>query len=111
MTSRTILPNRRTAERVFFYHDGQKYHGTLGYGARIEERSYLVDALPSEVFLEGPKPGSGINAMCRDFGVVVSIALQYGVPLDVMRKAITRLDDGLAAGPGGMLLDLIGGAS
>lgn len=98
--TRAALPNRRHAERFPFYHDGQRCYGSLGYGN-------INDASPSEIFLDAGKPGSGLNAMARDFAVVVSIALQYGVPLEVMRNAITRLDDGIAAGPGGMLLDLI----
>jgi hypothetical protein len=99
--ARAILPNRRHAERLTFYHDGAQFQGTLGF-------ANLEAALPSEVFLDGGKPGSSLNALCRDFAVVVSIALQYGTPLETMRQAVTRLnDDGLAAGPGGMLLDLI----
>jgi hypothetical protein len=101
--TRTALPNRRHAERITFEHDGQMFVGTLGYRD-------LMSMWPSEIFLSGGKPGSSLDAMTRDFAVVVSIALQYGLPLDVMSKAITRLDDGSAAGPGGKLLDLIGGA-
>jgi hypothetical protein len=102
--TRSTLPNRRHAERLSFVHDGQHFAGTLGFPD-------LVGKVPLEIFLEGGRPGSGLNAMARDFAVVVSIALQHGTPLDVMRQAVTRLDDGSAAGPGGMLLDLVGGFS
>jgi hypothetical protein len=104
---RTALPNRRHAERIRFEHGElgreQTFFGTLGYPDLSGEQ-------PLEIFLAGGKPGSSLDAMSRDFAVVVSIALQSGVPLEDMRQAITRLDDGSAAGPGGKLLDLIGGA-
>jgi hypothetical protein len=104
--TRTALPNRRHAERIRFEHGEpgreQTFFGTLGYPD-------LSGELPLEIFLAGGKPGSSLDAMSRDFAVVVSIALQSGVPLEDMRRAITRLDDGSAAGPGGKLLDLIGG--
>lgn len=105
--TRLVLPNRRHAERLRFYHNGTEFAGTLGYVG-------IDDPLPSEIFLEGGKAGSSLQALCRDVAVIVSIALQHGTPLELMRQAITRLDreaDGadepVAAGPGGMLLDLI----
>ena len=35
----------------------------------------------------------------------MSLALQHGVSVDTLRHAITRLDDGAAAGPLGKVLD------
>jgi hypothetical protein len=49
---------------------------------------------------------AGINA--QDAAVVCSIALQYGVPLDVIRKALMRDVQGRASGPLGVALDAIG---
>lgn len=43
----------------------------------------------------------------RDASIMCSIALQYGVPAEVLRHAIGRNSDGSAAGPLGKLLDLI----
>jgi hypothetical protein len=57
--------------------------------------------------LRNHKAGSmaGINAC--DAAVVASIALQYGVPLDVIRKALMRDPRGRASGPLGEALDII----
>lgn len=48
---------------------------------------------------------AGINA--QDAAVVCSLALQYGVPLDVIRKALMRDSQGRPSGPLGAALDLI----
>lgn len=95
---RLALPNRRLASRFKFHHGGIRYYATLGFEP---------DGEPREIFLQGGKAGSAIEAVARDTAVFASLALQYGCPLEVMQKAITRLDDGSPAGPGGRLLDLI----
>jgi hypothetical protein len=83
MMTRTALPNRRHAERIRFEHGEpgreQTFFGTLGYPD-------LSGEMPLEIFLAGGKPGSSLDAMTRDFAVVVSIALQSGVPLEDMRR-------------------------
>jgi hypothetical protein len=50
---------------------------------------------------------AGINAC--DAAVVASIALQYGVPLEVIRKALMRDARGQASGPLGVALDRVAG--
>jgi hypothetical protein len=42
-----------------------------------------------------------------DGAVVASIALRYGVPLEVIRHALMRNRDGSACGPLGAALDLL----
>lgn len=103
MTARSPLPNRRLSETVSFVHDGQKYYGTLGFADQFE-------VLPRELFLDGGKPGSGLQAMCRDFAIVVSKALEHGTPIEELTAAVTRLDDKSAASAGGKLLDIIAGS-
>jgi hypothetical protein len=48
---------------------------------------------------------AGINA--QDAAVVCSIALQYGVPVEVIRKALMRDSQDRASGPLAQALDLI----
>jgi hypothetical protein len=96
---RQSLPNRRPSETFEFQHEGHLYRGTVGYDRR---------GRPLEVFLTTGKPGTGVETVSRDAAVAVSLALQNGTPLDTLRRAITRLDDGRPAGPLGVLLDLIG---
>lgn len=95
---RQSLPNRRESETFEFQHEGHRYCGTVGYDRR---------GRPLEVFLTTGKPGTGVETVSRDAAVAVSLALQHGAPLDTLRRAITRLDDGRPAGPLGTLLDLI----
>jgi ribonucleoside-diphosphate reductase alpha chain len=96
--TRALLPNRRDADVLRFEHDGIAFTGTIGL--------YPNDT-PGEVFLEGGKPGSATQALARDVAVIASLAMQHGCPIESLRHAVTRLDDGSAAGPMGRLLDLI----
>jgi ribonucleoside-diphosphate reductase alpha chain len=85
--TRTRLPNRRLAESFELRHrnHGCVYHVTIGRYA---------DGSIGEVFIDVPgKVGSEIEAMARDFAVMLSIATQYGAPLDVTRHALTREQD------------------
>jgi ribonucleoside-diphosphate reductase alpha chain len=99
---RAPLPNRRLAERLKFEHRNIRYYATLGYDPSD-------GSAPLEIFLSAGKIGSGIEAIARDTAVFASLALQHGCPLETLRNAVTRLDDGTAAGPGGRLLDIISG--
>lgn len=96
--NRTILPNRRQNLSVNFDHGRASFHGTASHDG--------ADKI-MEIFLSGGKPGSELEAATRDCAVIASLAIQFGAPLDVIRKALTRLDDGSAAGPMGAFLDLI----
>lgn len=96
---RRRLPFRRQSECINFDHGGTQFFGTVGY---------YDDGTAGEIFLQGGKAGSGLEAMARDAAVFASLALQYGCPIDVIRAAITRLDkrDGSgAAGAAGALFD------
>lgn len=97
---RQSIPNRRPCEVFSFEHGGIAYSGSVSF--RID------DGRPCEVFLDGAKPGTAVQAVARDSAVAVSLALQYGAPLPVLRAAMTRGEDGTAAGPLGALLDLVG---
>lgn len=98
MTDRAILPTRRESDRIKFEFSGIKYYGTIGYNR---------EGQISEIFLQAGRIGSGIEAIARDTAVAASLALQYGCPVDVMRNAVTRLDDKSPAGPLGKFLDKI----
>jgi len=51
--------------------------------------------------------------MASDAAIAASLALQFGCPADVLRRALSRDARGNATGPLGIALDLIadGGAS
>ena len=96
--TRTILPERRRSENFDFEHDGCRFTTTVGYGA---------DGAIAEVFLNSSKLGSDRDSSARDAAISVSLALQYGAPLDTLRGAITRNADGSPASPIGKVLDLL----
>ena len=90
MTQRNRLPNRRPHETFDFVHDGVAYTMSVG---------------DAEVFVSCSKNTSTYEALARDAAVLISLALQYGTPAEVMRGAITRLDNGEPASLTGRMLD------
>jgi hypothetical protein len=100
VSPRERLLNRRASEVFDFEAQGLRFTATIGR---------FADGRVAEVFITNHKAGSmaGINAC--DAAVVASIALQYGVPLEVIRKALMRDARGQASGPLGVVLDRIAG--
>ena len=98
---RTPLPNRRSHELLNFEFWGQTYVVGLG---RASPSSPIA-----EVFLNCAKSGAQAETLARDSAVLLSLALQYGVPLKTISHAITRNVDGSPQGPVGALIDLITG--
>ena len=97
-TTRISLPLRRHAESFDFEHSGIGYTVTIG--------SY-PDGRPGEVFIDGPKAGSGAQINATDAAVILSIAIQHGVPVEVLRGAVSRNSQGEPQGPIGTVLDLL----
>lgn len=98
MTGRERLPNRRDS-LVFEI----ELHG-LHYTATV---SRFADGRPGEVFLQNHKPGSQSDANARDSAVAASLALQFGCPLEVLRRAVLRDPGGAPSTPLGAALDVI----
>jgi hypothetical protein len=92
MTQRRILPQRRNSITFQAEHVASgkptRFQVSVGYVDMLD--GVPVEPMPMEVFISGTKAGSEVEATARDGAVLLSIALQYGVPLDVMRGAITR---------------------
>ncbi len=99
--ARQELPARRGGENFEFEHDGQDFVASVRYAD-------VTDLQPREIFLNAKKPDSDIDKAARDAAVLVSIALQYGVPLEELASApLSRNPDGKASSPIGALLDLL----
>jgi hypothetical protein len=96
VAEREKLPNRREAETFDVEAGGLRYRATIG---RYD------DGRLAEIFLVNHKAGSQAGIMASDAAVVASIALQYGVPLDVIRHALMRDSRGKPSGPLGVVLD------
>jgi hypothetical protein len=85
MTARQRLPNRWRCESFEFRHNGFAF--TLSAGL-------YPDGRIAEIFLSSHKPGSPIEAIAHDAAVTASIALQFGVPIETIRAALTKDHDG-----------------
>jgi hypothetical protein len=102
MTARKQLPTRRAAHTVEFLLDGVRYVATVGF---------FESGGLAEIFLQGGKPGSAVETASRDAAITLSLALQHGTSISAIRKALTRLPDGAAAGPLGRVLDIVEAAA
>lgn len=96
MADRRPLPSRRASESFTIEVMGHRYTATV---------SPFSDGSPAEIFLAAQKAGSDADANARDSAVVCSIALQYGVPAEVIRLALTRDAQGQPSSPLGAALD------
>jgi ribonucleoside-diphosphate reductase alpha chain len=101
VAERARLPNRRGSEQLSFDCNGLRYVATI---------SRFPDGRLAEIFLSNAKAGSHSDSAAKDSAVVCSIALQYGVPLDVIRHALLRDARGVASSPLGVALDLVAGS-
>jgi hypothetical protein len=100
MNQRFLLPQRRRCETFELKHGDQNavYMITVGF---------YEDGRIGEVFINGAKSGSGMEGVTHDGAILLSLALQYGVPLDTIRHAIGRNLDGSAATIIGAVIDRI----
>jgi hypothetical protein len=96
MIARQRLPNRRRCESFEFRHAGLDFTATVGF---------YWDGRLAEIFLSSRKPGTAIEATARDAAIVVSIALQFGAPIETIRAALTKDHDGSPATLLGAALD------
>jgi ribonucleoside-diphosphate reductase alpha chain len=98
MSARRHLPDRRGSETFSF-----------GCGSFIDTAtvSRFPDGGLAEIFISNGKAGSASDINARDAAIVASIALQFGVPADVIRHALTRNTDGTGGSPLAAALDLI----
>ena len=60
-----------------------------------------------EVFLGNHRADSHADACAKDAAILASVALQHGVTLDVLRKALLRNSQGRPSTPIGCALDLL----
>jgi len=100
MNERERLRNRRRSETFTL-----ELHG-LHYLASF---SRFDDGRVAEVFLQDHKPASQSDSNARDSAIAASLALQFGCPLDVLRRALLRDAQGRASTPLGVALDIVAG--
>jgi len=100
MTLRERLRNRRRSETFALELHGLRYLASF---------SRFDDGRVAEVFLQSLKPASQSDSNARDSAIAASLALQFGCPLDVLRRALLRDAQGRASTPLGVALDIVAG--
>lgn len=98
MTRRRRPPNKCPTEKTDFVHDNIRFE------LHVDRYD---DGRPAGMFLSGGKSGTAMNAISRDAGMLVSLALQHGAGLETIRDALTRDDDGAPMSVIGVALDRV----
>lgn len=83
--NREVLPARRRSETFDVPFGGLTRVHTIAVG-------YYDDGRVGEVFINAGKSGEMAEAIARDSAILLSLALQFGAPLPVIAKALTRDD-------------------
>ena len=96
--TRQRLPDRRPYIVFGFHCANLKYTATA---------SWFDNGRLGEIFLGNHRADSHADACAKDAAILASLALQYGVPLDVLRKALLRDSKGRPSTPIGCALDLL----
>ena len=71
--------------------------------------SWFDDGRLGEVFVGNHRADSHADSCAKDAAILTSIALQFGAPLDVLRRALLRDSQGRPSTPIGCALDLLAG--
>jgi ribonucleoside-diphosphate reductase alpha chain len=98
--TRQRLPDRRASTVFGFECNGLRYTASA---------SWFEDGQLGEVFVGNHRADSHADSCAKDAAILASIALQFGAPLDVLRKALLRDSQGRASTPIGTVLDLLAG--
>ncbi len=80
---RRRLPGRRPSETRTLTVGSQQFTACVGFNPQ--------DGGPQEIFLDGAKAGSSMEVILADASVVISVALQSGVPAAALAKSVARL--------------------
>lgn len=98
MSGRRKLPDRRSSITFDIEALGLKFTATV---------SAFADGRVAETFIQNHKADSAAGIKASDSAIAASLALQYGCPPDVLRKAFSRDGRGRASGPLGVLFDIL----
>jgi hypothetical protein len=93
---RERLPDRRGSETFDFECAGLTYTATA---------SWFHDGRLAELFLNNHKSGSQADTNARDAAITLSLALQHGADIEMIRRALCRDSHGRPSGPLGAALD------
>ena len=95
---RRSLPQRRAAETFNLRFWNQLFTVTAGF---------YDDGTLGEVFITTAKSGADLQNIANDAAVILSLALQHHVSIEVIRHAVTRCNDGSPASILGAVVDCL----
>ena len=95
---RRILPQRRAAETFTVVCRNQPVTITAGF---------YDDGTLGEVFITTAKSGADLQNIANDAAVILSLALQHHVNIEVIRHAVTGCNDGSPASILGAVVDCL----
>jgi hypothetical protein len=99
---RRRLENRRLASTFDLDVAGLRYKVTAGY---------FPEGALAEFFISNHKAGNASDVAARDAGILLSLLLQYGCPIETIAHALSRNSNGTASGVIGAAVDkIMGGA-
>ena len=99
-SGRIHLPDRRVSETLDLEFHGLHYKVTV---------SRFADGKLAEAFLSNHKHGNAVDVAVRDAGILLSLLLQHGCPVETIARAVSRNGDGSASGVIGAVLDIVAG--
>ena len=94
--TRQRLADRRASFVIGFECNGLRYTASA---------SWFDDGRLGEVFVGNHRADSHADSCAKDAAIRASLALQFGAPLDVLRKALLRDSHGRPSTPIGCALD------
>lgn len=97
---RERLPNRRVNRSVDLIWQGHIFTLTVGFFDKTLKRL-------GEIFADSGKTPENVQQVVQDTCVIISISLQYGVPLSALVKSILRHDNGQPYTVIGALCDVL----
>ncbi len=80
--ARARLPDRRPSHLETLEVDGQTITACIGFDPTTDQ--------PREIFLNSNTAGSQVDALVADAATVISVALQFGVPVAALAKSVGR---------------------
>jgi hypothetical protein len=95
--TRQPLPDRRPRIGFDLHHGGIAYRVCAGYGS---------DLRLAEIFLSTHKTGTDLDALARDAGLLFSLLVQHGCPIETILAALTRDNEGRPAGALGRAIEM-----
>jgi len=106
MTDRRLLPQRRPTFTFDIHDEGGRIDMTVAYST-FEPPGAPPPHTIAEIFVTSRKIGSGTEAIARDAAILLSLAVQHGCPLDTIKHALTRNQDGTAQSLMGRVVDRV----